>query len=358
LDRFLECPAIDRLRVVIGAGDEPLYTSTAPTHPKLGAPIIGGETRQDSVRHGLSALVEAPPDRILIHDGARPFASNALIARVVAALDSAPAVTPALPVTDTLKQVDAHGRIIATVPRGGLYGVSTPQGFAFAAILAAHECAAAEGRTFTDDAAVAEWAGMDVSVVTGDHANVKLTTTADIEAADRRLMAERALALSDVRVGIGHDVHALGPGIEVMLGGVAIPYNRGLIGHSDADVVLHALTDAILGGLGDGDIGIHFPPSDPQWKGVSSDRFLADAVARVAARGGTIAHLDVTLIAEGPKIASHRQAMQARIAAICGIAPDRVGVKATTNEGLGFIGRGEGMAATATATIRLPLDPR
>lgn len=356
LQTFLDSPVVDRVRVVIGAGDEGLYAGIAPQHAKLDAPTVGGDTRQESVLRGLTTLDASPPQKILIHDGARPFVSDSLIARVANALEKAEAVTPALPVTDTLKHVDAAGRVTSTVPRDGLQAVSTPQGFRYQPILAAHRRAANAGVAFTDDAAVAEWAGMSVAVVVGDPANVKLTTAADLDAADRRLTAERALALGDIRVGIGYDVHALGPGVAVTLGGVAVPHSRGLIGHSDADVVLHAITDAILGALSEGDIGMHFPPSDPQWKGASSDRFLADAVARVSRRGGMISNVDVALTAEGPKIAPHRDAMRERIAAICGIAPNRVGIKATTNEGLGFIGRGEGMAATATATIRLPLS--
>jgi 2-C-methyl-D-erythritol 4-phosphate cytidylyltransferase/2-C-methyl-D-erythritol 2,4-cyclodiphosphate synthase len=264
------------------------------------------------------------------------------------------AVIPTSPVSATLKAVDGAGRVVATIPRDRLHTAETPQGFRFETILNAHRKAAAEGRDFTDDAAIAEWAGIPVRTVPGDPANVKLTTAADITAADRRLAGETALRLGDVRVGNGYDVHAFGPGNEVMLGGVAIPHSRGLVGHSDADVALHALTDAVLGALAEGDIGAHFPPTDPQWRGASSDRFLADAVGRVAARGGVIAHLDLTIIAEAPKIGPHRDALRQRIAAICGIGVDRVAVKATTNEGLGFIGRGEGIAAYATATIRLP----
>ncbi|MCR4283130.1 MAG: 2-C-methyl-D-erythritol 2,4-cyclodiphosphate synthase, partial [Bauldia sp.] len=262
-------------------------------------------------------------------------------------------VVPTLPVATTLKR-DNCGIVTETIPREGIEAAETPQGFRFAAIRAAHEKAAAAGKTFTDDAAVAEWAGIAVHAVPGDPGNVKLTTAAEIAAADRRLTAEEALRLGDVRVGIGFDVHALGAGHEVVLGGVVIEHTRGLVGHSDADVVLHALTDAVLGALGEGDIGTHFPPNDPQWKGVSSDRFLADAAARVAARGGVIAHLDVALLAEGPRIAPHREAIRRSIARICGITVDRVGMKGTTNEGLGFIGRGEGVSAQAVATVRLP----
>ena len=353
LGAFLSHDAVDRVQVVIGEGQERQYAAAAPANGKLGAPVVGGATRQASVRNGLAALAGSAPRHVLIHDAARPFASPALIDRVSAALDEADAVVPALPVASTLKRVEG-GRVVATVPRDNLEAAETPQGFVFDKIRAAHDKAAGAGVEFTDDAAVAEWAGMSVRVVPGDPGNVKLTTAGEIASADRRMLAEEALRLGDVRVGIGFDVHALGSGNEVMLGGVAIPHTRGLVGHSDADVVLHALTDAVLGALGDGDIGTHFPPSDPQWKGVSSDRFLADAAARVRARGGTIAHLDVALVAEGPKIAEHRERIRASIAAISGIAVDRVGIKATTNEGLGFIGRGEGVSAQAVATIRLP----
>jgi 2-C-methyl-D-erythritol 4-phosphate cytidylyltransferase/2-C-methyl-D-erythritol 2,4-cyclodiphosphate synthase len=318
--------------------------------------VNGGATRQESVRLGLRALATTAPDRVLIHDAARPFVPSAVIARVVAALDGAEAVIPALPVPATLKAVDAAGWITGTVPRAGLQAAETPQGFRFPLILEAHDKAAAVGDDFTDDAAVAEWAGIPVRIVAGDAANLKLTTSEDIAMADRRELAGAALALGDIRVGTGYDVHAFGPGGEVMLGGVAIPHTRGVVGHSDGDVGLHALTDAILGALADGDIGFHFPNSDPEWKGAASERFLRFAAERVAARGGRIAHLDLAVITEGPRLSEHRDAMRHRIAEICGITPDRVGVKATTNENLGFIGRGEGLAAYASATIRLPLD--
>ena len=292
---------------------------------------------------------------MLIHDAARPFVSPELITRVVAALATSDAVIPALPVSNTLKAVDAAGRVTATVPREGLYAAETPQGFRYRADpRRPREGGTERGLDFTDDAAVAEWAGIPVRVVAGEAENMKLTTADDFAAAERNLAAEAALATGDIRVGHGYDVHAFGAGNMLTLGGVAIPHGRGLIGHSDADVVLHALTDAILGALADGDIGVHFPPADPQWRGASSDRFLAFAAGRVTARGGRIAHLDIAIMAEEPRIAPHRDAMRLRIAAICGITTDRVAVKATTSEGLGFIGRGEGIAATATATVRLP----
>lgn len=357
IDAYLGHPAIDRVIVALSP-DDPLYGDVAPQNDeRLLPPVIGGETRQDSVRAGLQALAGRWPGRVLIHDAARPFVTAGLIGRVASALDDAEAVLPALPVPATLKAVDARGLVIATIPREGVQAAETPQGFRFSSILAAHEKAALAGVAVTDDAGIAEWAGIPVKVVPGDPGNVKLTSAEDMEAADRRLIAEAALALGDIRVGTGYDVHAFGPGNEVMLGGVAIPHTRGVVGHSDGDVVLHALTDAILGAIADGDIGAHFPPSDPQWKGASSDRFLRFAVERVGARGGRIAHLDIAIVTEAPRIAEHRATMRQTIATIAGIDPDRVGIKATTNENLGFIGRGEGLAAYATATVRLPFGP-
>jgi len=356
LEAFLAHPAIDYVVAVVAA-DDSRYGDVAPqNNPKLRPPVPGGETRQESVRRGLEALSALSPEHVLIHDGARPFVSAGVIGRVVAALGAADAVIPALPVPATLKAVDGAGRVTATVPRAGLRAAETPQGFRFDAILAAHRKAAAEGRDCTDDAAVAEWSGIPVTVVDGEAANIKLTTSEDIAMADRRELAEAALALGDIRVGTGYDVHAFGPGNEVMLGGVAIPHNRGVVGHSDGDVALHALTDAILGAIAEGDIGAHFPPSDPQWKGASSDRFVAFAVERVRARGGRIGNVDLAIVTEGPRIAEHRDGIRERVADICGITPDRVGVKATSNENLGFIGRGEGLAAYAVATVRLPFD--
>jgi 2-C-methyl-D-erythritol 4-phosphate cytidylyltransferase / 2-C-methyl-D-erythritol 2,4-cyclodiphosphate synthase len=356
LRAFLDHADIDVVQPVIGAGHQALYDSLALHHPKLAAPVVGGETRQASAGRGLDALADRAPSLVLIQDAARPFASSGLIDRVIAALAGGRGVVPTLPVSSTLKRVE-DGRVAATIDRYHLEAAETPQGFEFSAIHEAHQKAAAAGLSFTDDAAVAEWAGIEMRTVAGEEGNIKLTTAADIAGADRRLAGEDLLRAGEVHVGVGYDVHALGPGSEVMLGGVAIPHTRGLVGHSDADVVLHAVTDAVLGALGEGDIGQHFPPSDAQWRGVSSARFLADAAARVRARGGAIAHLDIAYIGEGPKIAPYREAMRASIAKICGIPVARVGVKATTNEGLGFIGRGEGVAAHAVATIRLPYAP-
>ncbi len=358
LDRFLSHPSGMKLLVVIAGGDEEFFAAVAPRNDRLLIPVVGGTSRQESVRSGLLALAADPPDCVLIHDAVRPFASTELIERVVARLDAAEAVVPATPVAATLKAVNDRGIVTGTVRRDGLHAAQTPQGFRFPTILAAHNRAASSGLAFTDDAAVAEWAGVPVEVVMGESGNIKLTTAEEIEAADHRLAAEAALMQGDVRVGTGYDVHAFGPGNGVTIGGVVIPHTQAIVSHSDGDVVLHALTDAILGALAEGDIGDHFPPSDPQWKGVSSDRFLRFAAERVAARNGRIAHLDVVVVAEAPRIAAHRPAIRERIAAICGIAPDRVAVKATTSERLGFIGRGEGIAATATATLRLPFATR
>jgi len=261
-----------------------------------------------------------------------------------------------MPLVDTLKRVDTAGQIAATVDRAGLWRAATPQGFRYEPIRAAHAALAASGRTdCTDDAAVMEAAGHHVAMVACNEENIKLTTAADFDRAEAALAREAWAQLADIRVGTGYDVHALEPGDGVTLCGVFIAHSQRLRGHSDADVALHALTDAILGALGDGDIGQHFPPSDPRWRGAPSRIFLEDALARVTARGGRIAHCDVSIIAEAPKVGPHREAMRAAIADICGIGIDRVGVKATTNEGLGFAGRREGIAAIATATVRLPL---
>jgi 2-C-methyl-D-erythritol 4-phosphate cytidylyltransferase/2-C-methyl-D-erythritol 2,4-cyclodiphosphate synthase len=273
------------------------------------------------------------------------------VTRAIAAAEAFGAAVPGIAVADTMKRVDAAARVVETVDRSQLRAVQTPQAFAFALLMAAHRKAEAAGRDdFTDDAALAEWAGHQVTVFEGEAANVKLTTSDDFLRAE----ALRLTALADVRIGNGFDVHAFGDGDHVMLGGVRIGHDRGLSGHSDADVVLHAVVDAILGALADGDIGAHFPPSDPQWRGASSDRFLAFAVERVRARGGMIAHLDITVVCEAPRIGPHRDAIRERVAAIADIEPSRVAVKATTSEKMGFTGRGEGIVAMATATVRLP----
>lgn len=350
---FLAEPMISRIVTVIGAGDEALYAQSVSglADPRLLAPVTGGETRQDSVRFGLQALASGDFDGvILIHDAARPFVSHAVIGRALATLRTGLAAIPALAVTDTVKRVDGEGRVVETLPRDRLVSVQTPQAFRFAPLLAAHEAAAVAGLTgFTDDAALMEWAGHSVATFPGDAENVKLTHPQDFAAA-----AERLGRRLTTRVGTGYDVHAFMEGDHVWLGGVRIPHRQGVRAHSDGDVALHALTDALLGTLAEGDIGTHFPPSDPQWRGASSDRFLAFAAGRVAERGGRIDHLDLTIVCEAPKVGPHRDAICARIAAIAGIDRGRVAIKATTSERMGFTGRGEGLAAFATATVRLP----
>ena len=343
-------PDIALVQPVIHPNDAELYRQAARGLDVL-EPVFGGTTRQASVHAGLEALAARQPDIVLVHDAARPFASPALIARAIAAAKQSGASVPGLAISDTVKAVDNQGRIVQTVDRTRLRVVQTPQAFAFPALIAAHRKAAeAQRDDFTDDAGLAEWAGMEVSVFAGEEANIKLTTPDDFARAEARY----AQARGDVRIGTGYDVHAFGPGDHVTLGGIRIPHTQALSGHSDADVALHALVDAILGALADGDIGAHFPPGDAQWRGASSDRFLSFAAERVRARGGRIAHLDVSFICEAPRIGPYRDAMRARIADIAGVAIDRVAVKATTNEKLGFIGRGEGIAALATATLRLP----
>jgi 2-C-methyl-D-erythritol 4-phosphate cytidylyltransferase/2-C-methyl-D-erythritol 2,4-cyclodiphosphate synthase len=340
---------IEFVQPVVHPDDAALYDN-AVTGMTLLPPVFGGATRQASVRAGLEALAPRRPDIVLVHDAARPFASAALISRAIAGGAQGAAI-PGLPVTDTIKTIDASGRVEATLDRAQLRAVQTPQGFRFASLLDAHRRAAEAGRDdFSDDAALMEWAGADVAVFAGEPGNVKLTTAQDFAQAE----ALRLAALSDIRIGNGFDVHAFGDGDHVTLGGIKIPHPRGLSGHSDADVALHALVDAILGALADGDIGVHFPPSDPQWRGASSDRFLKFAVERVCARGGMIAHLDLTIVCEAPRIGAYRDAMREQIAALAVLPLDRVAVKATTSEKLGFTGRGEGIAAFATATVRLP----
>ncbi|MBB5049508.1 2-C-methyl-D-erythritol 4-phosphate cytidylyltransferase/2-C-methyl-D-erythritol 2,4-cyclodiphosphate synthase [Rhodopseudomonas rhenobacensis] len=315
------------------------------------APAPGGATRQGSVRAGLEALADQAPDIVLIHDAARPFVDAALITRAINAAQITGAAVPTIAVTDTIKQVDSNGCVAATPDRARLRIAQTPQAFRFDVILEAHRRAAREGRDdFTDDAAIAEWAGLTVATFEGDAANMKLTTPEDFVREESRLGA----LLGDIRTGTGYDVHAFGDGDHVWLCGLKVPHNRGFLAHSDGDVGLHALVDAILGALADGDIGSHFPPTDPQWKGAASDKFLKYAIDRVTARGGRIANLEVTMICERPKIGPLREPMRQRIAEITGLPVARIAVKATTSERLGFTGREEGIAATASATLRLP----
>ncbi len=351
LSAFCGHSHIDLVQPVIHRADADLFGAAQAGLGKLGKPVAVGATRQISVRYGLNALKGHAPELVLIHDAARPFLTGALIDRAIEAGRRHGAAVPGLAVADTVKLVDQDLAVTETLDRSRLRTVQTPQAFGFALIAEAHRRAEAAGRDdFTDDAALAEWAGHRVSIFEGEAGNVKLTTNEDFARAE--LM--RAAALTDIRTGNGFDVHAFADGDHVMLGGVRIPHRRGVTGHSDADVALHALVDAILGALSEGDIGQHFPPSDPQWRGASSDRFLAFACDRVRARGGIIGHLDVTIVCEAPRVSPHRDAMRERIAAIAGISTERVAVKATTSEKLGFTGRSEGIVAMATATVRLP----
>ena len=355
LHGFDSLPAITDVLVVIHPDDDAHYRSSVPVDVrKLWPPQLGGATRQDSVRAGLEALLPMKPDLVLIHDAARPFVSPDTITSVIDALTTHPGAIAAVPLADTLKRAGTGGIISGTVDRKGLWRAQTPQGFHFDAILKAHRDAAAAGRRdFTDDAAIAEWAGMPVALVEDSAENIKLTTAEDIAAADRRLQQSMTDHF-ETRTGTGFDVHRFDDGDHVWLGGVKIPHTHKLEGHSDADVVLHALTDALLGTIGDGDIGQHFPPSDPKWKGAASMLFLADAARRVAEKGGRIINVDITVLAEAPRIGPHRPAMQQAIGTTLGLSADRVGIKATTTEGLGFTGRREGIAAMAIATVQLP----
>jgi 2-C-methyl-D-erythritol 4-phosphate cytidylyltransferase / 2-C-methyl-D-erythritol 2,4-cyclodiphosphate synthase len=341
---LLDCPAIDAVRVVIRSDDRPHYDAAVGSirDPRLLPPVPGGASRADSVLAGLESLADAEPERVLIHDAARPFAGAALVSAVLDALDEAPGAVPALPVVDALWR-GSDGRADRPVPRAELWRAQTPQGFHFAAILAAHRRRAGDA---ADDVAVARDAGLEVRVVPGDEANFKITTAADLARANGDIM--------DIRVGNGFDVHAFGPGDGVTLCGVAVPFDRALAGHSDADVGMHALTDAIFGALAEGDIGQWFPPSDPAWKGAASSIFLRKALERAAARGFAVGNLDVTLVCEAPKIGPHAENMRRALAEIAGTEPGRISVKATTSERLGFTGRGEGIAALATATLVRP----
>ncbi|TNC12499.1 bifunctional 2-C-methyl-D-erythritol 4-phosphate cytidylyltransferase/2-C-methyl-D-erythritol 2,4-cyclodiphosphate synthase [Methylobacterium terricola] len=360
-------PGVTRIQVVIAADAAAFYGEclgdlSPGAQAKLARPVEGGATRQASVRAGLAALArDGTPDLVLVHDAARPFVDDALIDRAIAAAETHGAAVPGVPVSDTIKVVEPDGRVRETPRREDLRAVQTPQAFRFALLHEAHRRAAAEGLDgFTDDGALAEWAGLPVAVFPGDLRNRKITQAADLVEADRAFSPDSGAAQDMTamtlltRLGTGFDVHAFTEGDHVWLGGVRIPADRGVLAHSDGDVVLHALTDAILGALADGDIGVHFPPSDPRWRGASSDQFLADAVRRVAERGGVIDHLDITVLAEAPRIGAHRDAIRTRIAEIAGVPLSAVSIKATTTEKLGFVGRAEGLAAQAAATIRLP----
>ncbi len=332
--------AVRDIQVVIHPDDQALYETATAGLSRLRPPVFGGDTRSESVLNGLEALAAAPPEIVLIHDAARPFLPPEIIDSLLTAVQDAPGAFPALPVVDALWQGE-KGKALAPRPRKSLYRAQTPQTFDFATILSAHHRATSSA---DDDVALAVQQGLDVAIVTGDERNYKLTTPADFARAERESMM-------DIRTGNGFDVHAFTEGDAVTLCGLKIPHSHALLGHSDADVAMHTITDALFGALAEGDIGQWFPPSEPEWKGAPSDIFLLKAVERVAARGFTITHIDCTIICEAPKIGPHAEAMRAEIARLTGIALDRVSIKATTSEKLGFTGRKEGIAAMATATL-------
>jgi len=348
VDALTSHPRIDAVRVVIGDGQQEAALEALGGRD-VGQLIVGGETRQESVRRGLEALaVQGAPDLVLIHDAARPFCPLNVIDRLLKALEHNSAAVPALPAADTLMR--GKGRHLGdTVDRTHLNRIQTPQAFHFQRILDAHQAKASE--SFTDDATLARAALVGVVRVEGDEALSKITLIGDFARAEERL---RTRLVS--RTGMGFDVHSFAGEGPIEMGGVQVPHDKGLAGHSDADVVLHAITDALLGAAGEGDIGQHFPPSDPQWKGASSDRFLVHAADLIRNRGGVIDHIDCTVICETPKVGPHRDAMRSRIADILQLKPAQVSIKATTTERLGFAGRGEGVAAQAVATIRMSIE--
>lgn len=346
-------PLIETILTSIHPEDEARYQAALAASGVAAARCAfahGGASRQDSVRLGLEALARrgfAEHGLVLIHDAARPFLSEAMVLRAITGAARHGAVVPVLPVADTLATLDPQGALLANPDRSQIRIVQTPQAFGFSAILAAHLAAFGAGKTdFTDDAGVLKGAGQPVFTIAGEADLFKITLEADLARAERLLAGNE-----EFRAGIGYDVHAFAAGDHVMLGGVRVPHDQALLGHSDADPVLHALTDALLGTIGDGDIGLHFPPSDPQWRGAASHIFLTEARRRVEARGGRLVSVDCTIVCEAPKIGPHRQAIQAMIATLLALSPECVGVKATTSERLGFTGRREGIAAIAACSI-------
>jgi 2-C-methyl-D-erythritol 4-phosphate cytidylyltransferase/2-C-methyl-D-erythritol 2,4-cyclodiphosphate synthase len=358
LETFATHPAVTRIVCAIHPDDREFYAASIAELPpeaqaKVLEPVSGGATRQISVHRAVASLAESGDAVCLVHDAARPFVDSALVHRAIEAGARFGAAIPGLAVTDTVKRVAADGAVVETLDRTKLRNVQTPQAFRLKPLAEAHARAAAEGRdAFTDDGQLMEWAGATVHIFEGDGGNVKLTNPRDFDEAERRLAGKGAGMIT--RVGTGFDVHTFTDGDHIWLGGVRIPHTKGVLAHSDGDVVLHALTDALLGAIASGDIGTHFPPSDPQWRGASSDRFLDHAAKEVRSRGGVIDHLDVTVLCERPRIGAHREPMRERIAAIVGISVENVSIKATTTERMGFTGREEGLAAQAAATIRMP----
>ncbi len=343
---FLKSDHIQHIQVIIHPDDRSLYDE-AVGDLDLPEPVAGGDSRQQSVFNGLRALSETSPEYVFIHDAARPFVSEKLIASLAKEVENSGAVIPALKVTDTIKYM-TEDHINNTIDRNFLYRAQTPQVFDYENILKAHE--ASQDKDLTDDSAIAEQNGIKVAIVQGSEDNFKITTEEDLRKADMMT----GTSYTDVRIGYGIDVHAFEDGDHVILGGIKIPHDQKLKGHSDADVVLHAITDAILGAMAMGDIGEHFPPSDGQWKGASSDVFLKHAASLVDEADGVIANIDLTIICEAPKIGPHRDLIRDRISEIIDLDIARVSVKATTTEKLGFTGKGEGIMAQAVATIRLP----
>ncbi|MDA0229880.1 MAG: bifunctional 2-C-methyl-D-erythritol 4-phosphate cytidylyltransferase/2-C-methyl-D-erythritol 2,4-cyclodiphosphate synthase [Proteobacteria bacterium] len=358
---FTNHAAIDAVCTVIHPDDEQLYRAAVSGldsgyDGKLLTPVHGGETRQDSVRLGLESLAQDTPRAVLIHDGARPLIDGALITRTIGALEENIGAIAALPISDSIKRATADSNLIdQDVARAGLWRAQTPQSFRFEEILAAHR--AAEGRNATDDAAVAEMYGLGIVLVEGREENIKITTESDMARAELILQNEPAADAQPkrVKVGIGYDVHRFAEdGDHLMLCGVPVPFERGVMSHSDGDVALHALVDAILGALGEGDIGVHFPPSEEKWRDAKSEVFVVHALDLLAARRGTLDHVDITLICERPKLKDHRAAMQAHLASLLSLPHSSVNLKATTTEKLGFTGREEGIAAQAVVTLRIP----
>jgi 2-C-methyl-D-erythritol 4-phosphate cytidylyltransferase/2-C-methyl-D-erythritol 2,4-cyclodiphosphate synthase len=351
IEAFLAIPEIQHVVPVIHADHAERYDELALADSRLLHPVNGGATRQASVLEGLKALGRLRPDYVLIQDAARPLTEEAVIRGVIGALSASDGAVPALPVTDTIKRSLDRATVTGTEDRSLLFAAQTPQGFRYPQLFSAHMRAGTLPREFTDDAAIAEWAGLKVVLTPGSTRNIKVTHPEDFDRAERLLTGVQRM---ETRVGSGFDVHPFEPGESVWLGGVEIPHTMKLKGHSDADAALHALTDAIYGALGEGDIGTHFPPSDPQWKGAASRVFLEHAAGLVAARGGRIVNLDVTIVCEAPRISPHVPAMRQVIAHACGTEESRVAIKATTSERLGFTGREEGIVAMATASIELP----
>lgn len=343
-EALLEGGHVRLLQPVCAAGEEGRVAEMLEGLPHL-PPVIGGATRQESVRAGLAALAGHAPEVVLVHDAARPVIPAGTIEALLAALETHPGAIPAQPVSDTLKRGN-ESRIGETVPRAGLFRAQTPQAFRFALLHAAHQAATAEA---TDDAQLLEWQGVAVALVPGHESNVKITFPEDLARVEAHLLPRLM-----PRMGTGFDVHRLVPDRPLILCGVTVPHELGLDGHSDADVGIHALCDAIYGALAEGDIGRHFPPSQMQWKDADSAQFLIHAAGRIAARGGMLVNADVTLICERPKIGPHAPAMIARLAELLGVEEKRIGVKATTTERLGFTGRGEGIAAQAAVSLLIP----